>query len=336
MRNKYQIAEAFHQMCRLMDLNSDRVTRRAGLPTDWWDQANNDVTAVQFFQIWVAAQEETGAAGCIVDIAKAYAHGPFSPPIFAFSCAETLGLGLQRLADFKPLLGPMNLDLKRTETHLTLTIESTFPDLLIPGNLEVFELAYIVECARVFSGEEIVPIQAHVSKPAPDMKELAAHLGMAPQVSERCQLVFTIEDADRVLITRSPAVWDSIEPMLSKQLDEKTQGQNMSNRVRDLLEECLPGGCTNADDVARRLNTSKRSLQRRLKEEGTSFQSLLDEVRQMLAKQYLDGSAISVPEISHLLGFRDTGSFFRAFHEWTGATPGEFRTSSKILANEQS
>ena len=47
-----------------------------------------------------------------------------------------------------------------------------------------------------------------------------------------------------------------------------------------------------------------------------------------MSQRYLRASALSVPEISYLLGFRDTSSFFQAFQGWTGLTPGDFRNSA--------
>lgn len=72
-----------------------------------------------------------------------------------------------------------------------------------------------------------------------------------------------------------------------------------------------------------KLGLSTRTLQRRLKEEGTSFQRTLDEVRTELARHYLKNSSMSGAEISFLLGFEDPNSFFRAFQRWTGKTPRE-------------
>jgi AraC-like DNA-binding protein len=67
-----------------------------------------------------------------------------------------------------------------------------------------------------------------------------------------------------------------------------------------------------------------RSLQRRLKDEGTVFQSVRDEMRRDLADHYL-GQGMSFAEISFLLGFSEPSAFFRAFKRWTGLTPLERR-----------
>jgi len=70
---------------------------------------------------------------------------------------------------------------------------------------------------------------------------------------------------------------------------------------------------------------SVRSMQRLLREHGTSFRTMLDEVRHEHARGYLGATSFSDAEIAFLLGFGDPASFYRAFRTWTGMSPGHFR-----------
>ena len=82
------------------------------------------------------------------------------------------------------------------------------------------------------------------------------------------------------------------------------------------------------DAVARELAVSTRTLQRRLSDEGTTFQTVLGETRESLAKQYLAHSALSTGEIAFLLGYEEPNSFYRAFRGWTGETPDRVRAGA--------
>ena len=84
--------------------------------------------------------------------------------------------------------------------------------------------------------------------------------------------------------------------------------------MRGELLELLPSGSSSAGDVARKLAVSKRTLQRRLQSEDTSYQSVLNDVRKDVATRYLSNSSLSSAEIAYLIGFEDPNSFFRAFH----------------------
>lgn len=78
-------------------------------------------------------------------------------------------------------------------------------------------------------------------------------------------------------------------------------------------------------NMAQALLLSQRTLQRRLQEEGTSYQQLLDDTRRELAEQYLGQVDLTLLEVAYLLGFADPSNFFRAFRRWFGETPGEYR-----------
>ena len=68
-------------------------------------------------------------------------------------------------------------------------------------------------------------------------------------------------------------------------------------------------------------------MQRRLKEHETTFRFLLDSVREMVAKQYIENPMNRMSDIAFLLGFSEQSAFSRAFKKWTGKSPVEYRNS---------
>jgi AraC-like DNA-binding protein len=66
------------------------------------------------------------------------------------------------------------------------------------------------------------------------------------------------------------------------------------------------------------------------REEGTSFQAVLSQTREALARHYLSSGALTAGEISFLLGYSDPNSFYRAFHAWTGQTPQRTRGAGRL------
>ena len=77
--------------------------------------------------------------------------------------------------------------------------------------------------------------------------------------------------------------------------------------------------------VARELRTSTRTLQRRLRDAGTTYQALLDEVRRRSARRLRANTKLDAREVAFLLGFEELNSFTRAFHVWEGTTPTRWR-----------
>jgi AraC-like DNA-binding protein len=90
----------------------------------------------------------------------------------------------------------------------------------------------------------------------------------------------------------------------------------IGERVKSILKPLLAGRRPGIEDVARELGTSTRTLQRRIAQDGATFQQLLQQARHELARHYLLHSALELNEMAHLVGYEDAHSFFRAFHEW--------------------
>jgi AraC-like DNA-binding protein len=79
------------------------------------------------------------------------------------------------------------------------------------------------------------------------------------------------------------------------------------------------------EDVARQIGTSGRTLRRKLKEQGTTFQKVLDETRADFAKTYMKNTALTIEQIAYRIGFSEVTNFRAAFRKWTGMTTREYR-----------
>lgn len=80
-----------------------------------------------------------------------------------------------------------------------------------------------------------------------------------------------------------------------------------------------------AREIAQSMGLTEHTLRRRLRAKGTSFRQQLDKVRLSLSLQLLEGTSITVEEITGLMGYANSSAFIRAFIRWTGTTPGEWR-----------
>ena len=101
--------------------------------------------------------------------------------------------------------------------------------------------------------------------------------------------------------------------------------ESVCKQVKAILLEALPAGKYTVDDVAHELGISRRTLQRYLTEEHSTFQSILNETRKELAIYYFEHTTMETREIAFLLGYQEYNSFTRAFTVWTGMSVSEFR-----------
>jgi AraC-like DNA-binding protein len=102
----------------------------------------------------------------------------------------------------------------------------------------------------------------------------------------------------------------------------------VTERVRRNLIASMDGGDTAIEKAAKQVGMSTRSLQRRLADEGTTYNEVLSDVREEFAKRYLARGNVSASEVAFLLGFTEPPAFFKAFKRWTGMTPRAFQQRS--------
>ena len=99
---------------------------------------------------------------------------------------------------------------------------------------------------------------------------------------------------------------------------------NYAAQLKRMLAELMAEGEANADAACRALKLSRRTLQRRLKAEKTSFK-VLQEVRAVLAINYLSDERLKALEVAMLLGYSSISSFTTAFKSWYDLPPAEYR-----------
>lgn len=100
-------------------------------------------------------------------------------------------------------------------------------------------------------------------------------------------------------------------------------------KVESLLMPVLHQGSASIDSISRQMAMSRQTLYRKLKAERTTFETVLDALRQKLALHYLEGQKVSVNEAAYLVGFSDPSAFSRAFKRWRGESPQEFVTQHR-------
>lgn len=318
---KYHIVDALRTVCARLAFDPQRVTRRAGLPADFLGAGARPVTAREYYALWQALDTESGDAELPLKLACLVLEQGFDSALYAFFSSPTVYIGLERKALLKPVITPIRMELREERRAVVLSFGSILPERDLPQLIGWFDLVFFVLCIRRGTGDPVNPILVRAPAEPRGWSGSAEFFGCGFEVSEDYQLVLSRSDAERPLVSRNDARWAQIDGSLRDRLCENAVVSPVSARVRQALIDGLPGGQVTAGQIARALAVSKRSLQRRLNEEGASFKDILEDTRRTMALDYLRKSDMSVHEIALLLGFRDPSSFFRAFRNWTGRTP---------------
>lgn len=307
------------------------VLRRAGLPDDTFSREgllNTD----EYFRLWQAMEQQSQDTTIGLRIGSKVSVEAFDPPLFAALCSRDLNEAFSRLARFKRLIAPATLQVDIGPESTAVEISWRDTTVEPPASIIDAELAFFVQLGRIGTRTRICPIEVQSPRLLVSAGAYRELFGLTPEKGPRPRVVFRAQDAATPFLTANPRMWDVFVPELQRRLSELDETATIADRVRAALLETLPGGPVSIETVSKRLAASPRTLQRRLRDEGFSFQDVLSRTREDLARHYLKTSRMSGAEISFLLGFEDPNSFFRAFHRWTGQTPEQVRATTSALA----
>jgi AraC-like DNA-binding protein len=324
----YSVWPAWKVLLQDAGVNSANVLRRAQLPGDLFARDNVRLDSATYHRLWEAIEAEAGPAGSPPPLRFAHTFSTdwFNPELFVALCSDDMNSALARLARYKS--GPMAMRIEHKAGRTTVMLEFLDRELTPPRVLMAFKLVFFVRLARLATRSAVRPLR--VGWPAPslsarDARAYANWFGVPVEDLAAPTLVFAAEDTQRPFLTANHGMWKFFEPVLRQRLADLEKHASTVERVRGVLVESLPAGEVSMAAVCRKLGVSTRTLQRRLQEEGSSFQQTLDALRHSLANHYLFNSSLSGTEISFLLGFADPNSFVRAFQAWSGSTPQAVR-----------
>ncbi|WP_418061491.1 helix-turn-helix domain-containing protein [Pimelobacter simplex] len=321
---RFDLEPSIKALLRDLGVSVPRVLGRAELPSDLFARRPIELSVAEYYRFWSALDAEAVAAGrtdIAVELGNAISAEMFSPPMFAALCSPNLATAATRLAAHKPLVGPLRIDVD-TDHDGRLTIALRWPTAEEPPPLlAAGELVFWVALARIGTRESIHPTAVTAPASVRPNDALRSFLGTRPTTSETTSLTFTALDANRPFLTENDQMWQVFAPDLRRRLFDLQAAASVADRVRAALLETLPGGDPSISGVTSELAVSPRTLQRRLRDEGTTFQTVLADTRQNLARHYLRQRDVRTSEIAYLLGYADTNSFYRAFKSWTGTTP---------------
>jgi len=324
----YALDPGFKTLLASVGVEHGHVLRTAELPEDLLNRPNARVNAQQFSDFLEAIHTVADDPLLPLRLAEGVNAESFSPPVFAALCSPDLTVAAERLAKFKTLIAPVELQIDSGSTGLQIRYNWLHGELGPPEFFAGTEALFLVKLAQLGTRQ---PVRARdVSMPRLPKQQSAFEdfLGCAIRRSPQLSVTFSAEDAQRPFLTQNGAMWEIFEPQLRKRLFELEGSATYAQRSRAVLLELMPSGQVAVGIVARRLGVSSRTLQRRLLEEGTSFKEVVRETREDLSHHYLAQTELTTSEISYLLGFEEPNSFIRAFRGWTGMTPNSLRHSN--------
>jgi AraC-like DNA-binding protein len=241
--------------------------------------------------------------------------------------SPTLGETIACLGRYYPLLidaqYELHLENDRAEARFALA-----PGLDAPDFLYEFAMASNFTMAALHLRPEgaQLPLEICFSHSAPAYAELFPQLFFAPTRfgCEHNALVFPAAMLDHPMRDADPLLHSVLTRLADQELAALASQSAFPAKVREAIEAELAGGAA-LDAVADRLHISASGLRSRLRQHGTNYSALLDNLRRERAKHALRQTRLSFAEIAHDLGFAHPPAFHRAFRRWFGVTPSAYR-----------
>lgn len=251
-----------------------------------------------------------------------------SAPCFAALCSRDGDEFLDRMVRYKRIVCPIDYDKVKRSGRITLKMSTE--EGRIPRLLAELEVAFIVRIMRLGAGASLKPLG--IGLPDGLACEPLADFFVCPvRRSAAVYVEYSERDMKIPFTTYNESMWETLKPGLENSLMASDDNHITIGKVRRAIAQLLPGRSCSVSDVAEMLCVSRRTLQRKLSEEGASFSDLLNDVRFEMSKAYLPNPDVSVYDIAYLLGFTEKNSFLRAFKKWAGCTFTSYRNSLPTL-----
>ncbi|WP_260961204.1 AraC family transcriptional regulator [Pseudomonas citri] len=301
------------------------LLQQLGISPELLDEPRARIAPEQFARLLQALWQALG------DEYLGFGRAVSKPGTFAMMChtlihCQTLDKALQRGLLFYGLFpGAPRLTLETEDETVRLVLdESTLRD---PEHF--LSESLLVTWHRLASwliGRRIALEQATFGYPRPAHGAEYDLLFPCPQVFEapRSSLSFHSRYLDMPLLQDERTLKHFLERSPADLLSRPDDGHSLSSQLRHLLSR-ETARWSDLESVAAHLHVSPQTLRRHLREEGTHFQELKDQLRRDIAIYHLSRADLSLQQIAEQLGFSEPSAFHRAFKKWTGLTPGAYR-----------
>ena len=247
---------------------------------------------------------------------------------YALLASETLKIALNRMMRYhKVIVGRQILETGESGREFRVTLLSGPSEERVFARVDAM-MSVIMGICRMNLQRELVPLSVSLRHEEPPCSEEYFRF-FGTRVLFRAEvdsLSLPLPAVNEPLPGANEELAAMNERIMTSYLQDLGD-EDIIPQVKASIIRQLPSGNVTDETVAYEFFMSSRTLQRRLKAEGTTFTRLLSEVRFDLARKYLAQGRYSMTEIAFLLGFADITSFSRAFKKWAGVSPRNFLTN---------
>jgi AraC-like DNA-binding protein len=326
MANQFRVSSTLARKLEELGLSPDTVLRRAALPMGLFNQDKILVSTEEFFALYRGIAESSSDPAFGLTLGTEERVERYDPIKIAALSARSFRDAVGRLSRYKQLTCPEEIRVVERGNECAVQFVWILAHEQEPPLLVDVCFAWIIGLWHRGTGRPLNPKRVEFQRPPAHREMYEAHFHSPVKFkSDQNALIFSKADMELPFVTYNADLLAAVAPQLEAELSEQLAHKTFTEQAKGILKQLLAGQRPGIQDLARELHLSTRTLQRRLTEQGITFQRLLDEARRELARHYLLHSSRELNETAYLLGYEDANSFFRAFHHWEGISPAQWR-----------
>jgi AraC-like DNA-binding protein len=250
---------------------------------------------------------------------------------YVMASSQTLGDGLKRVARYSRITNEALVVHYREGDGLIISLSYSG----VPRHSDRHQIEFcmfgLLRICRVLTGQHLVPEHFWISHHRSGTNsEMARFVGTAVEFGTTADEFALNANARELTLNHADPYLNNLllKSCEAALINRRGNGSQLRTRVENAISSLLPHGRVVVDDVARSLGMSKRTLARRLSDEGLNFTEVLHQLRRDLAVRYLGDRKLHISKIAWVLGFQDVSAFTHTFKRWTGKTPSQMRTTA--------
>ena len=309
------------------------VLRKAGLPGDLFEQTRVLVSTEELFALWHSIEVVSSDPLVGIKLGVETKTERFHPMAIAALSTQNLVTATEHLARYKKLTAPEEILFKLGKQEFSIAYRWLLAVEAEPQVLTDYCFSWTISLARHGTGTQLNPLRVEYVQQRSNLRTLERSFGCKVDCgAARNTIIFRASDATAPFVTCNVELLELLAPQFEEQLREHKEEDSFVALVRRAIQDRLTGHRPSMNVISEALHMSPRTLQRRLQETGSSFQRVLDEARHSMARYYLSNSVLELNEAAYLLGFEDPNSFGRAFRNWEGTPPSDWRETHRVSA----
>jgi AraC-like DNA-binding protein len=323
-------AIALPDLLRARGMDADALIAEAGLQAASFDHPDNVIPFARLGELTQIAAERTGLADLGLRACMHTGLAQLGTVGYLIANSATVGEGLACLQSYLHLHDQGAAPFFKREGNIAvLGYEVLEPNLVGAEHIVFGALAIAANLLRQICGAGFTLREVSFAYHAPaQTSAFLAHFGAPVRFdADSNAVVFDAAVLERPIAGANALLRD----LLTAQVREKEQlgaGEIAIDRIQRVMRTLLATGCFSQDEAAQAFGMKRRTLARRLQENGTTFRALLDTVRFDVARALLRDSATPMEDVANRLGYADVTAFARAFRRWSGSSPAVWRRRS--------